>query len=55
MENVRSHIFQHCGNHYKALQVTRPSMENLHFKSLTAEEGGDLVKPFSLEEVRQAV
>lgn len=35
--------------------MSRPGVENLPFKTLSHVEGGGLVKPFSVDEVKVAV
>jgi len=53
--NVRSTVFNHFSAHFQSTSVSRPSMENLHFKSLSVPQGVDLIKPFSVEEVKVVV
>lgn len=48
--NVRSFFY-----HFKFGNVKRSGVDNLKFKSLSGLNKGDLVKPFSLEEVKHAV
>jgi hypothetical protein len=55
VDNVRAAVFHHFSSHYKAQRVRRTSMEGLQFRSLSVREGIDLIKPFSLEEVKAAV
>jgi len=55
VENVRVAVFNHFSSHFKAHRVSRPNMEGLHFRSLSVREGTDLIKHFSLEEVKTAV
>jgi len=48
-------IFQHFQTHFQSIVANRPVIDNLPFKSITRTEGLDLIKPFSLEEIEQAV
>jgi len=42
-------------HHFKFCNVNRSQVDNLKFKSLSGLNKGDLVKPFSLKEVKHAV
>jgi len=55
VENVRAAIHSHFSSHFQSRVEERPSMAGLHFRSLSHAEGGGLVKPFSLDEVKVAV
>jgi len=55
VDNVRAAIHSHFSSHFQSRVEERPSMDGLHFRSLSHAEGGGLVKPFSLEEVKAAV
>jgi hypothetical protein len=44
--NVRSAVFSHFSTHFQPRRVNRPSMENLHFRSLSCRQGSSLIKPF---------
>jgi len=55
VENAQAAVFNHFSSHFKAHRVSRPSMEGLHFRSLSIREGTNLTKPFSLEEVKTAM
>ncbi|GAU43818.1 hypothetical protein TSUD_248070 [Trifolium subterraneum] len=55
VQPIRQVVFSHFAAHFKASTVDRPGVENLHFRQLTPNEGGNLTKPFSLEEVKAAV
>ena len=48
-------MFNHFSSHFKAHRGSRPSMEGTHFRSLFVREEVDLIKPFTLEEVKSAV
>jgi hypothetical protein len=52
---IRQAVFSHFASHFKALNVERPNVDNLPFKRLSVSEGGSLIKPFSLDEVKVAV
>ena len=56
VNNVRDNaVFSHFSTHFKALDVMRPSIEDLQFPSLSYRKGAGLVKLFSLEEVKATV
>lgn len=55
VQQIRSAVFAHFSSHFKSLRIDRPSVEGLHFQKLSFRKGGQLTKPFSLEEVKQAV
>ena len=55
VENVRAAIHSHFSSHFQSRVEERPSMAGLHFRSLSHAEGGALVKPFFLDEVKAAV
>ncbi|RHN60029.1 putative RNA-directed DNA polymerase [Medicago truncatula] len=55
VENVRTTMYNHFSSHFQARCANRPSMDGLHFRSLNLREGVDLIKPFSFEEVKNAV
>ncbi|GAU26985.1 hypothetical protein TSUD_290350 [Trifolium subterraneum] len=50
VQPIRQAVLEHFASHFKARNVDRPGVENLHFRGLTMMEGGSLTKPFSLEE-----
>ncbi|MCH80340.1 cysteine-rich receptor-like protein kinase [Trifolium medium] len=52
---VRQAFFDHFKQHFRRVNVTRPGIENLHFKPISVEEAIELEKPFSEEEVKAAV
>ncbi|MCH80913.1 cysteine-rich receptor-like protein kinase, partial [Trifolium medium] len=54
MMGIRGAVFQHFEKHFQAPSVDRPGIENLNFKSTSAEEAYALEMPFSEEEVKQA-
>lgn len=55
VQNVRAAVFNHFSSHFKVVTTDRPSVEGLHFHTLSYGEAGNLTKPFSLDEVKQAV
>jgi hypothetical protein len=52
---VRQAVFSHFSSHFRARNTATPSVDNLQFRTLSFMEGGCLVKPFSVEEVKTAV
>ncbi|GAU17884.1 hypothetical protein TSUD_330100 [Trifolium subterraneum] len=52
---IRQAIVCHFASHFKAVDVVRPGVNSLSFKRLHPTEAGNLIKPFSLEEVKAAV
>jgi len=48
-------VFNHFEQHFKAPDVERPSFSNLQFRTLYVGEGGSLIKPFSVAEVKEAI
>ena len=52
---VRHAIYTHFAQHFKSQSEVRPSVSNLQFRSLSVVEGGGLIKPFSVEEVKEAI
>jgi hypothetical protein len=55
VHNIRAAVFNHFSNHFKADGSIRPGVAGLPFRELSYGEAGNLAKPFSLEEVKQAV
>jgi hypothetical protein len=47
-------VFSHFASHYKAPQMDS-QVENLIFRTLPYTEGASLVKPFCVDEVKEAV
>ena len=41
-------VFTHFSNHFKARSVGRPGVRNMPFKTLYMQNGGSLVKPFTV-------
>jgi hypothetical protein len=52
---IRQVVVTHFASHFKAGRWERPGVDNLQFRRLTVLEGGSVIKPFSMEEVRVAV
>jgi hypothetical protein len=55
VQPVRQAVFDHFSSHFRACPDERPRVDDLHFSTLTTAEGGNLVKPFSIEEVHAAI
>jgi hypothetical protein len=55
VQPVRHVVYSHFANHFQRQNVVRPSVENLRFRSLSVSEGGGLIIPFSVEEVKATV
>ena len=55
VQNIRTAVFNHFTTHYRASIVVQPGVEGLNFQKLSYSQAGNLVRPFTLEEVKQAV
>ncbi|MCI80305.1 cysteine-rich receptor-like protein kinase, partial [Trifolium medium] len=55
VQPIRQAVFLHFASHFKASPMDRPEVDNLQFSRLTPLDGGNLTKPFSVEEVKSAV
>lgn len=55
VHNIRAAVFNHFSSHYKSSGTSRPSVDGLRFRQLSYIEAGSLTKPFTLDEVKQAV
>jgi len=55
VQNIRATVYNHFTTHFQPLCAARPCLDGHHFRKLSYGEGGNLTKPFSLEEVKQAV
>ncbi|GAU14347.1 hypothetical protein TSUD_309070 [Trifolium subterraneum] len=55
LQPIRQAVFNHFSSHFRAGNMDRPTMEDLQFNTLSFAEGGSLVKPFSVEEVKAAI
>ena len=52
---VRQAKFSHFSSHFQVNQMVQPTVDDFHFRTLTFAEGGGLIKPFSVEEVKAAI
>jgi hypothetical protein len=55
VQNIREAIFNHFSSHYKASNFDRPRVEDLRFRRLSVAESGSIIRPFTVEEVKQAI
>ncbi|XP_024626603.1 uncharacterized protein [Medicago truncatula] len=55
VHNIRAAVFNHFASHFKVVEANRPAIGCLPFRRLSYGEAGMLTKPFSPEEVKQAV
>lgn len=55
MTHIIKVVVSHFVSHFRASNVERPGVGNLQFQTLSLMEGGSLIKPFSLDEVKVAV
>lgn len=55
VSEVRHTVYQHFRDHFKRTSNQRPDIGGLVFKTLSAVEGVDLIKPFLLEEIKAAI
>jgi len=55
VQEIREAVFHHFSYHYQATVLERPGVEDLNFRRLSEGESGTLVRPFTLEEVKQAI
>jgi len=53
--NVFGAVFSHFAAHFIASNVVRPDVDDLQLRTLTSLDGGQLVKPLSLEEAKTVV
>jgi hypothetical protein len=53
--NVRNIVFSHFSNHFKAVPLEKPSVENFPFKTLSFVDAGLLEVAFAEVEVKQAL
>jgi hypothetical protein len=55
VSEVRSVVFSHFAAHLKTINVDRPVVDEFQFHTLSHLDGVNLIKPFSMEEVKAAV
>jgi len=55
VQNIRSAVLNHFTTHFQASTDDRPGVQDLNFRKLPFAQTGCLVRPFTLEEVKQAV
>jgi len=55
VQNICMAVFNHFSSNFKSRGGDRPSVGSIPFHKLSFSEGGNLTKPFSMEEVKQAV
>jgi len=48
-------VFSHFSSHFKVVHIERPGMEDMSFRRLSVMGSNNLIRPFSLEEVKQTV
>jgi hypothetical protein len=52
---VRQAVFSHYASDFQPHHAQRPSIDGLQFRGFSFAEGGGLIKPFSVEEVKAAI
>jgi len=55
VQNIRAAVFNHFSSHFRHIEVERPGVDNLSFRQLTMLESGNIIRPFTLDEVKQAI
>lgn len=55
MEDICEAIFNNFASHFQLGSTNRSGIDNLTFNSLNFHQGGDLIRPFNHEEVKQTV
>lgn len=55
VNNIREAIFNHFSTHFKSLDLIQQGVQGRNFRKLSGAEAGNLTKPFSIAEVKQAV
>jgi hypothetical protein len=55
VQNNRTTVYNHFSSHFQATGEERPSVYGLPFRQLSFGEAGNLTRPFSIEEVKQAI
>jgi hypothetical protein len=51
--NVRAADFNHFTSHIKSVTFDRPGVDNFNFKTINAQERGELTIPFCDDEVKK--
>jgi hypothetical protein len=54
VQGVSNVVFDHFNNHLKKVDKYRPGLGELMFKFVDDVEGSDLIKPFLMEEIKEA-
>ena len=52
---VRTTVYNYFSNHFLATEAVRPSVDGLVFRSIDHGDGVNLVRPFTIDEVKAAV
>jgi len=55
LNGCRHAVYQYFKTHFQRSPVQRPDIGGLVFNSLAAAQGADLIKPFMLEEIKDAI
>lgn len=55
VQNIREAVFNYFSSLFKVVNVERPRVEELNFQRISLAESGNLIRPFFLVEVKQAV
>jgi len=55
VQHIIEVVFIYFSADYKSVRVERPEMDGLHFRRLSVVESSGLTRPFTLDEVKQAV
>jgi hypothetical protein len=55
VHNIRGVVYNYFSSHFRKTQVVQPGLENMRFRQLSVLEAGNLIRPFTEDEVKQAV
>jgi hypothetical protein len=55
VQNIRAAVFNHFSSHFRHIEVEQPRVDNLCFRQLYMNESGNIIRPFTLEEVKQVI
>ena len=55
VQNIPAAVFNHFSSHFRHIKMERPRVDNLCFRQLSLSESGNIIRPFALEEVKQAI